>query len=271
MVLITEFTDYRDFLKETFREKSARNRTFSLRAFARMVGVSSSHLSRTLNGKKRLSLTSAHKISTALNHNQEELNHFLNLVELDYAETNEAKTKILRKILNNSESKSQLVSIETMRAISDWYHFAILSLMNTRGFDPNPNWIAQRLGIKPFEAKLGLERLLAAGLIEKAGKTYRAVNDAEVTTTNDIASVAIQENHRQHLAKAADALTELSVELRQFSNTTLAVDPANITKARKLIRSFIDQFSNSIETKPGSELFQLNVQFYQLTKNERLH
>jgi len=71
------------------------------------------------------------------------------------------------------------------------------------------------------------------------------------------------------LGLAQAALREIPVELREFNNLTLCMNPSDVPRAKKALRDFMDKFSRDFESIPGHELFQMNIQFYLLSKKER--
>jgi uncharacterized protein (TIGR02147 family) len=269
MLSIFDYDSYRQYLRDALAERTRVNSSFSLRSFARMTGLSASHLSRTLSQEKRLSVTSARQIAMALNLTVDESDYFLSLVEVEAAPTPERKAKILRKVSRSGRGRPEIVPIEAFRIVADWYHFAILALTNTRGFRSDPIWIARRLGIKPQEAKAALERLLTVGLLVADGKSVKAANDANISTSDDITSAAIQENHLQHLKKAGEALSSIDAELREFNNVTFSMKLSDVKKAKKLLRDFILRFNSEMETPGGDEIFQMNFQMYPISQIER--
>ena len=62
------------------------------------------------------------------------------------------------------------VDLQKLHLISDWYYFAILSLMETDDFQSDPKWIAKRLNITHSEASVALKTLASLGMIEKNSK-----------------------------------------------------------------------------------------------------
>ena len=54
------------FIREAYAARRVKNATYSLRAFARDLGVSHPLLSQVLNGRRPLTLKQAHKISALL-------------------------------------------------------------------------------------------------------------------------------------------------------------------------------------------------------------
>jgi uncharacterized protein (TIGR02147 family) len=268
-VSILDYDEYRPFLKDLLEEKNNNRMGLSLRGLARLAGMSPSHLSRALNGQKKLSATSAHRLSVALNQTPEESDRLLSLIELEKTADSQRRSKILKRMSRLSPTLSSTVSLDVFRVIADWYYFALVALTNTRGFRGDSYWIARRLRIKPFEARMALDRLVSLGLIKKTGRSYKAVNDADISTTDDLSSAAIKENHSQHLSMALRAMHEVPIELREFNNITLAMNPADVPKAKKMIREFVDRFDQEFKRQPAEEIFQLNLQFYLLSKPER--
>lgn len=268
-VSVFGFDDYRKYLRAVLDEKTRRNPSFSLRAFARAANMSPSHLSRTLNGESRLSATSARQICLTLNSSTEESEHLLGLIELETAKDDHSRAKLVKRLERNRPSRTKVLSIEHFQVIAEWYHFAILNLVNLRGFRSEAEWIAKRLGIRTVEARAAVERLLNVGLMKKTPKGLKAVEDADIQTPSDIVSAAIQENHIQQLGLAQAALREIPVELREFNNLTLCMNPSDVPRAKKALRDFMDKFSRDFESIPGQELFQMNIQFYLLSKKER--
>jgi hypothetical protein len=57
------------------------------------------------------------------------------------------------------DSRFELVEDDRFKLISDWYHFAILSLADVRGSRWQKQWLAARLGISRTEAAEAMLRL----------------------------------------------------------------------------------------------------------------
>ena len=272
---IYDYDDYRAFLRACLEEKARKNPAFSLRAFARDTGLSPSHLSRALSGQKKLSGSSAHLISANLELNSKESSYFQTLIELEKSKSfdkdggSQNGTRLLKNLGREHKGKVKVLSLEMFQAVAHWYHFAILALTNTKGFQSNAGWIAQRLGIKALDARFAVDRLLDLGLLKEKNGAWTAENDAKLSTTDDFRSAAIQENHRQHLQLADKALENFPVELREFNNITLSMNLGDLPKAKKRIREFVEKFNEEMERNRGDEIFQLNVQFYPLSQQEK--
>lgn len=263
-------TDYRDYLKGALAEQFSQRPGYSLRAFARQAGISASHLSRVLNGKKDLSHDSARRIAMELNMPDHVQEHFLDLVSWHSADSH--TKKLLTERLSNREQNSpyRTLEMDMFKVLADWYCLPLLELTQTKEFKSDIPWIAKRLKISNLEVQTTIDRLISLQLLERdASGNLRTTNGTDVQTPNDIASVAIRKHHEQMTRKAAEALNEQDVEEREFQGMHLSFDPQNIRSAKKVIRDFIAKFEAEFKTVPGAEVYQLNMQFFRLTQKSQ--
>ncbi len=113
-----------------------------------------------------------------------------------------------------------------------------------------------------------LDRLQKVGLISRSGTIYHANEQSNIHTINDRTSAAIQSHHRQMSQKAAEALTQ-RVDKREFQSLQLTFDLRRIKEAQARIREFVTQFDEEFRSDSSSEVYQLNVQCFALTKGEK--
>ena len=62
-----------------------------------------------------------------------------------------------------------------------WYHYAILVMVETKGFRNDPRWIASHLGISALEVKLAIDRLFELELLQLVEGKLR-FTDRDITT-----------------------------------------------------------------------------------------
>ena len=72
------------------------------------------------------------------------------------------------------------LQIDIFNLISDWHHYAILSLGDIKPNRANPKWISAQLGITLRDASNAFDRLLRLGLIKKKNG-FNAVRNSRVT------------------------------------------------------------------------------------------
>lgn len=246
-------------LLEEFGRKQRVNPAYSLRAFARFLGIQPPTLSAVLRGKRALPLAVAAPIARKMGLSPLEADRFL---------------KSLRSIRSDRRPSPEPASAPPhvlneasgYRLLSEWEPLAILSLMDTLDFRDEPEWIAARLGIEPARAQEAITCLVEAGLVVRPAtgameKVYR-----DVTTAEDVASKAIREAHRGTLEMGVRKLDSVPLARRDFSSINVAIDLERIGQAKELIRRFRRDFAEVLEEGPGREVFRLALQFYPLTQ-----
>lgn len=248
-------------LKTKMLELQNRNSSFSLRSFARRLNISSGALSDILQGKRKVSRKKALEIVDRLSLTPEELQK----VFADY------------EVSNLQNEDSSLTPIEYLRlssdqfeSIADWVHFAILSLMKTKEFRSDSEWIAQRLGLTAERVDEALERLFRLGIVTtniQTGALERKVSNLQ--TSEDILNLSIQRAHLDNLRIAEDALLNVGVEDRDYSLYTLALNKKNLPEIKKMIRDFQDELSRRFTSDDMDEVYRFSTQMFPLTKLER--
>ncbi len=243
-------------LREAFVESQVRNPSYSLRSFARRLAISPSALSEILNGKRRISRKLAERLAEKLclepRHTQDLLARFRRAG----ATARDTPAPVVYEELDSDQ----------FATISEWYHFGILSLMETTTFQDDPAWISDRLNIKLPEATCAIERLLRLGFVQRdeAGKLQLA--KGRLTTSDGVRSISLRKAHATNLAMAQRSLAEDEMEVRDFSAMTMAIDPSTLPEARRMIREFSDQLSTKLEVSgKQTEVYKLCVQLFPLS------
>lgn len=239
-------------LHEELERRRLRNSAYSLRAFARDLGVSVTALSDYLGGRRQLSRSNLERIFESLKLSP--------LQKLEFLEENKAKRN-----LGKGEIESRLLEEDTFRLLSEWYYLAILSLARLQDNRGEPEWISRRLGIALTEAKRALERLERLGLIEiRRGRMSRTT--APLTTSRDIPSAAIRKYHLENLRKAAESLERDPVEVREFSSITFPADPRKLKAAKDLLMKTKRKVAELIDDEKGGEVYTLAFQLFPVTR-----
>ena len=107
--------DYRFLLREEFSHRKGRNRRYSVRAFAKFLGVSKTSLADTLALRRHLSKKSAFKVCDRLCFSPALIQDVLKAIARE------------RNSQNHSAS-FHAIDDDVFSLISDWFHYAILSL-----------------------------------------------------------------------------------------------------------------------------------------------
>ena len=139
--------NYRQWLASELAERKLRNPAFSLRSFSKKLGMSPTSLSLLLGGKRPLTANQALRIADRLNLSPPEKNALIEAAQRKRgAPTSDSE--------DGQETDSFLtLEVDTFKVISDWYHYAILSLAEVTGSQASPQWLSDRLGVPSARSK----------------------------------------------------------------------------------------------------------------------
>lgn len=244
-------------IKLGLEEKIQKNPSYSLRAFAKQLGVSAATLSGILSGKRKLTAEMMGKIGFALNLNPEEVwDH--QRQALGYKE-------------NPAQAKFVELSQEMFMIVSEWYHLTILELMKLSDFKPDANWITKRLGVNSNQIKIAIDRLQRVGILEIKNGVWIDKTDGFTTHYNpQQTSEAKKRYQKQLLEKSQESLERDDYLIRDHSSTTMAINTKDMLKAKKMIQAFRKKLCESMEeTRSPDEVYQLQIGFFPLTANKK--
>ena len=258
---------YRDLLRSELVGRCRRNPNYSVRAFARDLGVSPGFISLVLNAKKGINEQRALRIADVLAWDEDKQKLFTTLVRYDNTKEPKAKNKILRELNDGAVANITFheMSIDTFMMIADWYHYGIIELAKTAGFESDPRWIAKKLGIPAVEIREAITRLIRTGYLrgDECGALWPTTPNY---TTGDVPSEAIRSFHKEMLTKAAEAVDGQHVNDRDFSGMTVAIDPGLIPEAKERIRRFRREMMAFLEQGNPTSVYQLEIGLFRLDK-----
>ena len=250
-----EAPSLRDLLQKELQRRCSKNPQYSLRAFAASLEMSHSSLSLVISGKRNLSKKACLRVGEQLGYSPQQLSQFLS----------RRKSESVPSPVTYSQ---QILDLDSFSTISEWYHFAILSLLELPKAKFESKWIGRRLGIRAVDAKLAMERLKRLGLIvEKNGKWRQSSKSIKVD--NKRSNAATRKFQSQLLLKSLESLENHPLERRDHTATTFVLDPALIPLARERIHQFRRELTSELE-KLGNpkEVYNLSVQLYPLSKEK---
>ncbi|WP_413291507.1 TIGR02147 family protein [Bdellovibrio sp. HCB337] len=240
--------DPTELLRKTLADRCAKNPQYSVRAFARATGISHTVLSLVLSGKRPLSKKAALKLA-------------------DHLELGPKQRLALMAAKKKIEADDyQTLSLDSFEVISEWYHYAILSLLELPEAVFEAKWISQRLGINPLNAKLAMERLQRLSLVEQGDDGKWRQSGKPLKIDNAISTVATKKFHKQLLQLAADSIDRDPISVRDVSSMTFTLDPSQMEYARQRIRDFRRELVAELEIKGSpSSVYNFTLQLCPVT------
>ncbi len=250
--------DFISYLKNELTNRCKRNSNYSMRSFAQYLGISSSFFSKLLLYKRPLTLKMFEQFQSCLNLTPVQYQYYLHMLNSD-------KTKTI----SNDQIQFHQLDHDEFSVIADWYYFAILELITTKDFIPNPKSIATRLSISFIEAKEALEKLKKLNLIKEIDGKLVLSHENNSTIGQNATRSAYQKQQEQILKKSLDALYEVPFELRSQTSVTMAISKKKLSEANDLIKQFRRQMVVLLqeeEEQHFDSVYQLSISFFPLTK-----
>lgn len=246
-------------LKDEFSRRQKFNENYSLRAYARDLEIDSSNLSAILKSKRRIPSVRINQMALKLELDERELALFKS--------TAQEKNSKLDKLKPKSMTKNFLLDEIYSKVISEWEYFAILNLVKLKDFKSDNDWIAKRLGLETKNVDGMVDHLFELGLLKKNKNGEYERQAATLQTSENVSSKSLQNAHLETLELAKLKLKEVSVENRDYSYLTLAINKNRITEARALIRDFQDRLMVLFDTdKDKEEVYSFACQLFPMTK-----
>lgn len=240
------------YLNEELKKRKNKNSGYSLRAFAKMLGVSSSFLSKVLNSKKGISSETLYKFSSRLNMHPRQFELFAESLTQDQA--------VVPEIRN--------LELDQFKFITDWYHFAIIEMATIKNCIMSSDNISKKLNISIELAQAAIDRLQRLEIIH-LDQDQKVINDIQNFSTSHISTIssAQTEHERQILHKSIEALDLYSTDDRSQSSITMAIPKNKMKIAKKMIKDFRREFMAKMQSgKNREKVYQLSVSFFPLEK-----
>jgi uncharacterized protein (TIGR02147 family) len=260
--------DFRQLLRNELESRQERNGGYSLRAYARDLDLSPSRLSEVMNGKQRLSLKSAEKVSNLIGLSDQESKLFKTLVELE----NPSLTKRQSATKSLSQLNKQLeyfdIDQEAFKIIGSWQHLAILELIECSTIKSITD-ITESIDVFESEAVAVLERLLSIGLIAKKNSGWKRTNK-KLTVNSPVPSRSIRKYHSEMLIKAEKAMFNQKLDQRSFNSVMFSLRGEDVPKAMDKINSFCKDFTAEFSKKTNKNtVYSVNMNMFEITDREK--
>lgn len=269
---IYTYESARQFLIDYLAEKQRTDSSFSIRKWAKEMGLKShTLLLMLLQGKRPLRAKHTKFLTKGVKLGAEERLYLQALIQFENAGSEEEKRmcSIWLSDLHPSGQK-RIREIAEFEAISHWVHTAILAMTETKTFSADPKSIAARLRgglVSESDVRAAIDRLLDLKLLAKTEDGKLVATCEELTTKNDLINLGGRRYHAMTIDLARKAVEEVAVELREFQSFSLSVPHDRIGLAKDLIRKFKSQFARAMgDSGTGDEVYQMNMHFFPLTQ-----
>lgn len=243
----------------------------NFKSWANRLGYrSASSLTMVIKGQRSPSFEMVRTLSEDLKMTAKEKQYFELLIQLEKAQSrNRDQKEILEKISSISpKGANHSLELNEFSAISEWYFFVIKQLVNTEDFIEDYEWIYKRLRKKVSIAQIknAIKVMIELKTLGRNEQAKLVVLKEGLSTASKIPSSAIRRHHFGMINRALESVTEQDVSERQLSSLTLRIQSSKVEEAKAELIDFMKNFNQKYSAQEAEELFQLNFQFFQHTK-----
>jgi uncharacterized protein (TIGR02147 family) len=269
-VVVFDYADYHDYLKDWIEDRKARGLVVSYQWLATRMGLKSrSFLRLVAIGEKDLSQAAALKLSQAMAHTAREEEYFVILVALNNCSDLEEKNHHLTRLAKVARpARKTMLSVQQYDLFNKWFVIPLWELVTLVDFRGDWKYLSQQLDppITPAEAKYAVELLRELGLIEAKDNLY-VQKDPTLTTQEELRSQSVRNFQAATMELAQQALTRHPPIRRHISTLTLGVDETGYLKIVERIRSFREELVTIAQQHESVDrVYQFNLQFFPLSR-----
>ena len=247
--------DLPSLLRERLRAAMRRNPHFSLRSFAKQLGIDHSTLSQVLRNRRRLSPRALDVVGKRIGLSEQAIRAY-------------AQGRSKKKTTSPPQDIQGVhCDLDTFQLLSAGYHYAILELIQIKGFKTDSRWLARTLGIAVEEVNIALQRLLRLGLLEMASRDrwVDTSGDAEFRSATLTEAARNQMNQDIH-EQAIDAIQHVPSEHRVHRQVVVALDSRRLPRLQMLADEFVNQLRTLLaESESKDDVYQAEISVFPVT------
>ena len=269
MQSVTNFQDYREFMRQWFAENKLRH-SLTWRDFARRAGyVSPVFLKLVSEGKSSLRGTGAERVAQAMGLEGFEKAYFKSLVTYNQSKLGPARKKAYDEMQALAQAhKVNVLGKDSMGYYESWKNPVLRELVpHVPGMFPKKVADCCLPKLTASEVKESVRYLESLGLLVKnRDGSYRQSDKSVSTGEMSFVPLTIQQMHLQMGGFALDAIKNLPLSERNVSGITMGLTQ----KAYKKIVEELAEFRKKVvaiatEDDDMEQVFRLNLQLFPLT------
>lgn len=250
---------FRTYLNDYFEKVKSRNSQFSLRALAARARLNPAALSQFLNKKRNFSPDMINRIAVDVGFTPDQI--------LILRSMGEAEGKTASRFTKKELRERIQVNLDHYYLIADWHYYAILALAETSDFRNDPKWIAKRLDTNTQHVSAVIEKLKQLNYFEQKGAKL-ILREVVLETLEDVPNTSLKKRHEENLEAAKEAIYSVNLDKRDYSFSTIAINPDQLPRAKKMIREFREKLLRTLELGEKKEVYEICFHLYPRSKSE---
>ncbi|MBF0430787.1 MAG: TIGR02147 family protein [Fibrobacteria bacterium] len=268
-VSIYDYYNYREFLRDLYKETKEQNSRFSCRYIAQKAGFSSTgFFTKIIQGKTNISFKTVLGLAKVFKLKKHETTYFELLVQYTQAKTHDEKKRHFERVLAIRRSKVKDLDESQYALFNKWYYGAIRELLDFTLVKDDVEQLAKLLNppITTAQAKDSLKILEQIGLIQKNPDGYYERSELAVSTGKEWSSLAITNFQKMMLNLAELSFESVPKKYRDISTLTLSISSDTFKRVQERLsacrREILEMAKNDNFTE---HVYQVNMQVFPLT------
>jgi uncharacterized protein (TIGR02147 family) len=265
MLSFTDDTDYREFLKNYYEQRKKQMPLYSYRMMGSKLGLDASYLYRVIQKKQHLPSHCIPALKEMLGLTGRAAEYFDILVASSRTKNANKKTELVEKALALRDVERRKINDSELRFLSQWWIPAIRAYLEVCNGKVNAKKIAKNLkpSITENQVEETIDLLKELRLVQRLSSGRLKLTDAHLTVSGPEKSKAVRAFQKQVLQLAQDALENFSVDQRDISTLTVAVDAACYEDLREMLQEFRRLVQKRVdESTSPDRVMQMSLAFY---------
>lgn len=268
---IQNYTDYRAYLRDFYRDRKKLRRGYSYRTFCKAAGITSPSLYKEIaEGKRNLTDNYLPFFIKGMHLNDRDAKFFKALVKLGHAKSDRETLEQLEILRGLKPSvRQKMVRPGQFEYYSRWYNSVIREMacsMKWKGdYAALANAVSPRITKK--EARESVELLLKLGFIRNNGDGSYSQADPAITTGSEVMSVVVRKLNEDLAGLGKEAIQKFPPTKRDISSIVIGASEESYGLIKREIKEFKQRICNIVDdNKVTDRVYSINVQLFPLSE-----
>jgi uncharacterized protein (TIGR02147 family) len=267
---VTDYLEYRDFLRDLYNDKKSVKPYFSYRFIAKKLSIDPSHVVKIFQKQRHISVKLIEGCIELAELKGREAEYFATLVHFNKTKTDSECKLHFQKLLALKDKDVRAFTLEKgqYEFFQNWYYSAILTLLEFYPFRNDYAALSKKLNppITESQAKKAVALLRKLKLIKKQPDGTFGLTSTMVTTGEQWRSLAISSFQEETMRLALESLHRIPREDRNISTVTVTLSKNDLDEANEILKECRTALLKLAENQKNPErVYQINMQLFPVT------
>jgi uncharacterized protein (TIGR02147 family) len=262
------YLDYREYLRDRFRNEKEKSPFYSYRYIGSRVGLDSGQLTKILQGQLHISSKKNQDFIDFLKLEGKEAEYFETLVLFNKAKNKQQINIYFDKLLSFREVRPQELEVNQFAFYVNWYNAAIFAHLDLKPFKGDFSKLAKELRptITAEKAEVSVKLLESLGLVKRAKDGFYKITQAHVVTPEKWRSAAVLAYQKAAIELASNALESVPKNQREVNTLTMSINKEALEQIRRLTEEYRNSMLQIVnDCKKATMVYQFNTQLFPLS------